>query len=101
MNMYRMFVLHKGTKCVFICKISGSHSIKYEDDSFLGCSTISSCGSRLTFQGVRQGLMIEAIYTSGTSVYFHKTTWHYIPESCHLHVFILLMIKKLNMNKIN
>jgi hypothetical protein len=29
-------------------------------------------------------LMMEAVCTSETSVYFHKTTCHYIPESCHL-----------------
>jgi hypothetical protein len=30
-------------------------------------------------------LMMEAVRTSGTSVYFHETTRRYIPESCHLH----------------
>jgi hypothetical protein len=29
-------------------------------------------------------VLIEALRTSETSIYFH-TTWHYIPESCYLH----------------
>jgi hypothetical protein len=24
-----------------------------------------------------------------TSVYFNETTWRYVPESCHLHIFSL------------
>jgi hypothetical protein len=27
---------------------------------------------------------MEAVRTSETQVYFYKTTWHYIPEGCHL-----------------
>jgi hypothetical protein len=34
----------------FICDISGSHGGEYENDSFLGYSTVYSRGSRLTFQ---------------------------------------------------
>jgi hypothetical protein len=30
-------------------------------------------------------LMMEAVCTSETLVYFHHTKWHYFPESCHLH----------------
>jgi hypothetical protein len=30
-------------------------------------------------------LIMEAVRTSETSVYFKETTWRYIPESCHLH----------------
>jgi len=30
-------------------------------------------------------LMMEAVRTSETSVYFHETTRRYVPESCHLH----------------
>jgi hypothetical protein len=37
------------------------------------------------FRGVIIVLMIEAIRISETSVYFHKTTWSYSPESSHLH----------------
>jgi hypothetical protein len=29
-------------------------------------------------------LMFETAFTSEMSVYFNETTWHYIPESCHL-----------------
>jgi hypothetical protein len=29
-------------------------------------------------------MMTEAVSTSETSVYFNKTTLHYIPEGCHL-----------------
>jgi hypothetical protein len=29
-------------------------------------------------------LMIEAVHTYETSVCFHETAQHYIPESCHL-----------------
>jgi hypothetical protein len=32
-------------------------------------------------------LMMEAVYTSETSVYFKKTTQHYIPEGCGLHTY--------------
>jgi hypothetical protein len=34
-------------------------------------------------------LMMTAVCTSEISVYFHKTTWRYIPESCHLHELYL------------
>jgi hypothetical protein len=30
-----------------------------------------------------QVLMMEAVRTSELSVFFHDTTRHYIPESCH------------------
>jgi hypothetical protein len=30
-------------------------------------------------------LMMEAVQTSETSVYFNETTRHYIPAHCHLH----------------
>jgi hypothetical protein len=30
-------------------------------------------------------LMMEAVRTSETSVYFNETTQHCIPEGCHLH----------------
>jgi hypothetical protein len=30
-------------------------------------------------------LMMEAVSTSETPVYFHETTRRYLPESCHLH----------------
>jgi hypothetical protein len=30
-------------------------------------------------------LMMEAVHTSETSVYFNETIWRYIPEGCHLH----------------
>jgi hypothetical protein len=29
--------------------------------------------------------MMEAVSTSETSVCFHQTTRHYIPEGCHIH----------------
>jgi hypothetical protein len=48
-------------------EISDSHSGEHEDDRCLGCIT----------------LLMEAVRTSETSVYFHETTRHYIPESCH------------------
>jgi hypothetical protein len=31
-------------------------------------------------------LMMEAVFTSETSIYFYETTWNYIPEGCHLHI---------------
>jgi hypothetical protein len=30
-------------------------------------------------------LMMEAVRTSETSIYFNETTRRYIPEGCHLH----------------
>jgi hypothetical protein len=30
--------------------------------------------------------MMEAVCTFKTSDYFYETTWHYVPEGCHLHV---------------
>jgi hypothetical protein len=30
-------------------------------------------------------LMMEAVHTSETSVFFNETKWCYIQESCHLH----------------
>jgi hypothetical protein len=50
-------------------EISGSHGGKYEDDCLLGCII---------------ALMMEAVCTSETSIYFNETTWHYIPDGCHL-----------------
>jgi hypothetical protein len=38
--------------------------------------------------------MLEAVYTSETSVYFNKTTWHYIPEGCHLHKLWILLLEE-------
>jgi hypothetical protein len=32
-------------------------------------------------------LMVEAGSTSEKAVYFYKTTWHKIPQGCHLHNF--------------
>jgi hypothetical protein len=40
-----------------------------EEESFLGSSA----------------LMMKAVPTSETSVYFHETLRRYIPECCHLH----------------
>jgi hypothetical protein len=30
-------------------------------------------------------LMMEAVHTSETSVYFNNSAWRYIPQSCHLY----------------
>jgi hypothetical protein len=46
---------------------SCSHGGEYEDNSLL-----------IT-------LIMEAVHTSETSVYFNETTHHYIPEDCYLH----------------
>jgi hypothetical protein len=32
-----------------------------------------------------EGLMIEVVSTSETSIYFYETTRRNIPEGCHLH----------------
>jgi hypothetical protein len=32
-----------------------------------------------------RAMMMEAVCTSETSVYFNDTTWCYIPEVCHVH----------------
>jgi hypothetical protein len=47
---------------------SGSHGGRYEDDRLLGFIT----------------LMMEAVSTSETLVYFSDTTRRHIPEDCHL-----------------
>jgi hypothetical protein len=39
--------------------------------------------------------ILEAVHTSETSVYFHGTTWRYIPESCYLHCNETSVLKKL------
>jgi hypothetical protein len=48
--------------------ISGSHGGKYEEDNLLGYCT----------------LMMEAVNTSETSIYFYKITQCNIAEGCHL-----------------
>jgi hypothetical protein len=35
--------------------------------------------------GLFIALIIEAVHTSETSVYFNETTWRYVPEGCLLH----------------
>jgi hypothetical protein len=32
-------------------------------------------------------MMTNAVLASETSVYLNETTWHCIPEGCHLHTF--------------
>jgi hypothetical protein len=69
----------------------------YEDGSFLGCSTVHSCGSRLTFRrcvlphSLRRLVLIvhmmEVVRSSETSVYLHENERRYIPERCL--IFIL------------
>jgi uncharacterized protein YfbU (UPF0304 family) len=34
---------------------------------------------------IRAMMMVKAVHTSETSVYFKETIWHYIPEGYHLH----------------
>jgi hypothetical protein len=46
---------------------------------------IASCSLVEVDRHFRRALMMEAVRTSETSVYFNKTTWCYIPEVCHLH----------------
>jgi hypothetical protein len=46
------------------CEISGSRGGEYEDDSIIA-------------------LMMEAVRTSETSLYFNETIRRYIPEGCH------------------
>jgi hypothetical protein len=41
--------------------------------------TLRSCGSLIT-------LMMEAVRTSETSLYFNETIWPYIPDTCHLNI---------------
>jgi hypothetical protein len=48
--------------------MSDSRGGKYEDDS----------------RGLIIALMMEAVSTSETSVYFYETTKRNIPEDCHL-----------------
>jgi hypothetical protein len=41
-------------------------------------------------------LIMEAIGTSETSVYFNRTTWRYIPESCHLRIRFIYKARQKN-----
>jgi hypothetical protein len=54
--------------CVCLCVVL----LKYTDISELFTASIIRA-------------MMEAVHTSDMSVYFNKTTWRYIQESCHLH----------------
>jgi hypothetical protein len=58
-----------------VFKMATQQSGWYEDDSFLGYTTVQSLVITL----------IEVLRTSETSIYFNETTRRYIPESCHLH----------------
>jgi hypothetical protein len=40
---------------------------------------------KTAFWGMGDALTMEAVCTSETSVYFYKTTQHYITEGWHLH----------------
>jgi hypothetical protein len=71
------------SKVTILSESSGFHSSKYEDDSLLGYCVIT--------------LTMKAVNTSETSIYEYvcETSWHIIPESCHLldhHQLIIFLI---------
>jgi hypothetical protein len=76
---------------IYLCAILGSHCGEYEDGSLLGCIAVLSHENRQIFTAsiIRAiiALIMNAIGTSETSVYFHDTTWHYIPENCHIYLY--------------
>jgi hypothetical protein len=59
--------------------------------AFWDVALCSLVGSRATFKRCVLppsliALMMEAMGTSETSVYFNEATQHYTPEGCHIHV---------------
>jgi hypothetical protein len=69
---------------------SGSHGGEYEYERLLGYCAVKSLGvdgisEVVTASVVRaSALMMEAVRTSETSVYFYETTRRNIPEGCDL-----------------
>jgi hypothetical protein len=51
-------------------------AVEIEDASFMGYSAVQSQGD---------ALLMKAVRTADTSVYFDETTRRYIPDSCHLY----------------
>jgi hypothetical protein len=43
---------------------------------------------------VRVVVMMEAVHTSETLVYFNETTWCYIPEGCNLQAGLVSLISR-------
>jgi hypothetical protein len=66
--------------------ISGSHGSEYDDESFVGCSAVSSTPNFQSYVLLESilALMMEAVCTPETSVYFNDTTRHCIPKCCYL-----------------
>jgi hypothetical protein len=73
---------------IFFSQISGFHGGVYDDDTFLYCSALEFRVSRPTFVlPPLSGAIIEAVYTSETSICFHRITPCYILDSCHLKLY--------------
>jgi hypothetical protein len=51
----------------------------------LPCITSSNIRNQFFTRGLLTAMMMEAVCTSETSIYFNKTIHHYIPEGCNLH----------------
>jgi hypothetical protein len=65
--------------------VSGACSIWINMVVITILETVSNKICTSIFVTFLQWATFEEIYE--TSVYFHKTVWHYIPESCHLHIY--------------
>jgi hypothetical protein len=65
-----------------VSEISGCHGDQYRDDGLL------------RYGAMAIALMMEAVRTSETSVYFNDTTWPIIPKGCHLQHKYGLQIKQ-------
>jgi hypothetical protein len=72
-----------------VCEISGSHGGEYDVQivfwDILPCKMIVDRRYRGSYCLHHQGLMMEAVYTSETSVNFNVTTIRYIPKDSKLH----------------
>jgi hypothetical protein len=54
--------------------------------SLIEVDQVSEMHTASIIRAMMINLMMEAVCTSETSVYFYKTTQHCIPEGCHLHI---------------